>query len=319
MQLLFITSNRIGDAVISTGILSQLVDRHPYLSVTVACGEAAAPVFMNVPGLERIIILKKHHWIGHWFDLWRHAIRRHWDLVVDLRGSGLAFVLRAKERIRFRATLMPIHRVAQLSMAMKFDPPAPPKLWLSPEDEARAAALVPRGTPLLALAPTANWHGKQWPIERFIAAAKRLTAADGPLPDGRIMVVGGGGVERETALPLLSAFEAQRVIDLLGNTDLLTAAAALRRADLFIGNDSAPMHMAAALGVPTLGLFGPSREIHYAPYGSHCRAVRGALSYDAIVDAPDYDRFKPVSYMTSLSIDAVVAAALSLVKAPCAA
>src|SRR6185312_9513015 len=116
-----------------------------------------------------------------------------------------------------------------------------PRLWLSARDEARASALVPPGSPLLALAPTANWHGKQWPIECFIAAAKRLSASDGPLPDAQFLIVGGPG-ERDAALPLISAFEPDRIIDLVGTADLLTAAAALRHADLFIGNDSAPMH-----------------------------------------------------------------------------
>jgi ADP-heptose:LPS heptosyltransferase len=96
---------------------------------------------------------------------------------------------------------------------------------------------------------------------------------------------------------------------------LPVAAAALKAATLYIGNDSGLMHVAAAMGVPTLGLFGPSRENHYAPYGPKGRSIRGSLSYDAIINAPDYDRHLPVSYMTALNVDDVVATAHIMLRA----
>jgi ADP-heptose:LPS heptosyltransferase len=68
-----------------------------------------------------------------------------------------------------------------------------------------------------------------------------------------------------------------RFIDLAGRVDLLTAFACLKHARLFIGNDSGTMHLAAAAGVPTIGLFGPSDERLYAPWGRTPRscAARG--------------------------------------------
>lgn len=315
MQLLYITSSRIGDAVLTTGLLNHLIEDNPGLKVTVACGPAAVPLFRNVPGLERLIPLEKRGRFGHWLDLWLATVGRRWDLVVDLRGSGLSWFLRAGARYRFRPVDSEDHRVVQIAEAVGLWPPPPPHLWLSARDEARGAALVPPGPPVLALAPTANWHGKQWPAERFLAAARALIGPDGPLAGGRVLVLGAGGAERVAAEPLLAGLDPARTIDLVGGVEILTAAAAIKRADLFIGNDSGLMHMAAALDVPTLGLFGPSRETHYAPYGPKGRAVRGTLSYDAIVKAPDYDRFKPVSYMTALTVETVVAEARALLAA----
>ena len=78
--------------------------------------------------------------------------------------------------------------------------------------------------------------------------------------------------ERPQAAPLLAAMPAGPRIDLVGRTDLLTAAAVLRRCTLFIGNDTGLMHIAAASGTPTLGLFGPSPVEQYAPWG-RCTAV----------------------------------------------
>ena len=56
MKLLFVTSTRLGDAIISTGILNQLIEDNPNLRITIACGPAAAPIFEKVPNLERVIV-----------------------------------------------------------------------------------------------------------------------------------------------------------------------------------------------------------------------------------------------------------------------
>jgi ADP-heptose:LPS heptosyltransferase len=170
---------------------------------------------------------------------------------------------------------------------------------------------MPPGPPVLALAPTANWGGKQWPAERFTALAERLTGRGAPLADARIAVFAGPG-ERDAALPVLEAVPRARRIDLAGTLDLLTAAACLERAAFFVGNDSGLMHLAAAVGTPTLGLFGPSREEHYGPWGERALAVRTDLSYDAILAKPGYDHTRHVSHMETLSVDKAETAALQL-------
>ena len=107
---------------------------------------------------------------------------------------------------------------------------------------------------------------------------------------------------------------ARQVTNLTGKLDLLTTAACLESAKLFVGNDSGLMHMAAAVGAPTLGLFGPSRETIYGPYGRHTASVRTDLSYEEITGAPGYDYRSHESRMTSLSIDKAERAALALLE-----
>ena len=68
------------------------------------------------------------------------------------------------------------------------------------------------------------------------------------------------------------------------------------------------MHIAAASGVPTLGLFGPSRDEHYAPWGERTAVVRTPESYDQILASPGYDYRDQKSLMTSLSVDRVAEA-----------
>jgi ADP-heptose:LPS heptosyltransferase len=310
-NVLFITATRIGDAVLASGLLARLVETMPTARFTIACGPAAAPLYQAVPRLARLIVIRKQRRAGnHWLKLWGETVGTRWDLVVDLRSSALSWFLLTKQRRILSPIKTDEHRVIRLSRVLGSSAPIAPKLWASPEAEAQAEALVPRVGLALALGPTANWHGKQWPIERFVALTQRLTAPGAPFADAPILVLGGLG-ERETAAPLLAALPPERRVDLVGTVDLLTAYACLARARLYIGNDSGLMHLAAASGIPTLGLFGPSPDAHYAPWGPLNAVVRGE-PFEAIVHAPDFDRFAPRSYMTAITVDAALDAALAL-------
>lgn len=308
MKILFITASRIGDAVLSTGVLGHLLDRHPGARVTIACGPAAAPLFAEVPGLERLLPMVKRPRAGHWLSLWRQAAPSWWDVVVDLRASAFAWMVPARRRLVFRPSREPVHRVVQLGRLLGLAEPPPPRLWIGDRHHDAAARLVPPGGPVLAVGPTANWGGKQWPAERFAALVARLTAPGGILPAARVAVFGGPG-EEGAARPVIESVPADRRLDMVGRLDLLTAAACLRRCDLYVGNDSGLMHIAAAAGVPTLGLFGPSDDTFYAPWGERAARVRGGESFRDIIGAPGYDHRSGESRMLGLTIDAAAAAA----------
>ncbi|MCR6629387.1 MAG: glycosyltransferase family 9 protein [Magnetospirillum sp.] len=310
MKILFVTSNRVGDAILSTGILSHLVAR-PGARVTVACGPAAAALFADVPGVERVVVMTKRRRGGHWLDLWRQTVGSFWDLVVDLRGSALAWLVPCRRRRVFRPSHDPVHRVVQLARLLKLDPPPAPQLWVGVADDERAAVLMDGSGPVLAVGPTANWGGKVWPAERFAAAIAVLTAPTGILPGARVAVVGGPG-ERDMARPVLDSLPPERRIDLVGNQPLGVVGACLRRTALYVGNDSGLMHMAAAAGTPTLGLFGPSKEEHYAPWGERCATVRTRQSFHDIVHGEGYDFTSQATRMDGLSVEDVVAAATAL-------
>ena len=310
MRILFVTATRIGDAVLSTGLLSYLVERHSGARLTIAAGPVAAPLFEAVPGIERIIVVRKQPLALHWPRLYGLVAGRRWDIVVDLRGSALAWLLRARERRVMAKGDRRENRVRQLGRLFDLDPPPGPRLWLAPEHERRAEALVMPGAPVVAVGPAANWRGKQWRGERFAELAQRMTAAEGALPGARVAVLAAAH-EREQAEPLLGAIPAGRAIDLIGRTDLLTAAAVLKRCAIFIGNDTGLMHIAAASGVPTLGLFGPSPIDQYAPWG---RLTATAQSEDGqkMMFREGFDHRTTDTLMDSLSVDAVEAAARKL-------
>ena len=303
LKILFITATRIGDAVLLSGLVAHLAEKYPGARFTIACGAPAAPLFEAVPGLERLIVIEKQRFHSHWLSLWADCITTRWDRVYDLRGSMIGRLLVARNRHIGDYRDDSIHRVEELGRLIGVSPPPSPRIWVS--DEAAAAAealvLVPPGGRVLAVGPTANWGGKQWPADRFAALIRRATDPGGIL-DGAHVAVLCAGSEREMAAPVLNALPDDRRIDLIGQT-LPVAAACIERASLYVGNDSGLMHIAAATGTPTLGLFGPSPETRYGPWGPYCAAVRTVEGFKELVLAPDFDHLSQKSLMTGLSVD----------------
>lgn len=294
MRILVISSNRIGDAVITCGVMDHLVRTYPACRVTIACGPIAAGVFARMPNLERIILFEKRPYDLHWLLLWRKLVLTAWDLVVDFRGSGMAYLIPAKRRAVRRR--VPGRMFEQYAAMLKIDPAPLPVVWTGEADRARAAALLPADRPVIGLGPTANWDPKIWPAERFVALIDALAA--GPLPSTAVAVFAGPGErERSMADPLLTALP--DAIDLCGTLTLPEVAACLQRCALFVGNDSGLMHLAAASGAPTIGLCGTTldRAEEMAPIG---RLAAWALAHGPT--------------MQDLSVDDVLAACVRLLS-----
>ncbi len=264
-RILFIAPRMIGDAVMACGVLDRLTRTHPDARFTVAAAPEAAGLFAHMPGLERTIVVRKRQTHAHWLALWAEVVGTRWDGVIDLKGSGLPYAVLARRRFMRRP--MPGLRLFEQHAALLGLDPAPlPVAWTGPAERARAAALIPAGTPVVALCPTASWTPKMWPAERFAALFRRL--AGGPLPGARAAVFGGPGArEREGAAPLLAALP--DAVDLCGALTLPEAAACLERCALSVSNDSGLMHLAAATGIPTLGLRAhvPDQAARVAPAG----------------------------------------------------
>ena len=280
--------------MISCGILERLRLENPRARFTVACGVVAAGVFARMPGLEQLIVFEKEGFDLHWLRLWTRLVGRFWSQVVDVRSSGISFFLAAGRRKILKGGRRPGRRYEQLGAAMGFSPAPLPVAWTAPADDAKAAALLGEGV-VIGLGPTANWAGKIWPPERFVALYNELA---GLFPEARVAVFAGPGAhERALAEPVLAALPG--AIDLVGNLSLPEVAACLRRCAIFIGNDSGLMHLAAAAGAPTLGLFGRSRADEYAPAGVRTQV---AVAPGPAGGAP----------MEGLSVETVAAAARRL-------
>jgi len=133
-----------------------------------------------------------------------------------------------------------------------------------------AAGLAP-ATPYLVLNPNAGQLSleRRWPRERFTALAERALATW----DGAVVLIGSAHERAYTAGVGTEARDGGRLLDLCGELTMGELCALLEGARAVVSNDSGPMHLAAALGAPTLGLFGPETPLMYEPLGEHARSL----------------------------------------------
>jgi lipopolysaccharide heptosyltransferase I len=115
--------------------------------------------------------------------------------------------------------------------------------------------------PAIALLPRSRWETKNWPLEYFIKLAQLLNETVA----GSLFLI--GGPDDKNACATIESQVGDGIINLAGKMSLSETGAALEKMDLLITNDSGPMHMAAASGVPCLALFGPTDAGRTGPYG----------------------------------------------------
>lgn len=310
MRVLFITANRIGDAILSTGLLRHVVDAHPEAEITVVCGPLCVDLFRAVPGLDKIIPLQKESWNRHWLGLWWRCLPYYWDIIIDLRNTAISRLLLHGKRFGYTHGDDALHKVAQNAAIMRLAVPPDPKIWVNETDQTEAQTLLGDG-PIIALGPSANWFPKQWPPEHF-AALMRDFCADDDLAAYRFLLLAAEH-ERGQLEPVLAAIPPERRITLIGSS-LALGAACLERADLYIGNDSGLMHLAAAVGTPTLGLFGPGYEKIYGPWGAHTAYLRTPESTAALLALLPHPGAHEPNLMKTLTVERVAGKARRLLK-----
>lgn len=175
--------------------------------------------------------------------------------------------------------------------------------------ELLAAAGVAPGTPVVALNPGAtNSRAKQWLPERFAAVGDALADRTG----GRVAVVGSSG-EAATARRVASLMrDPSRAVVLAGKTTITELVGVLSNAVALVSNDTGPAHLGAALGLPTVTIFGPTEQFATYPVGP-----RAAIAHHAVECAPCMLRDCPIDHrcMTGLEVGAVVEAADAVLNA----
>jgi ADP-heptose:LPS heptosyltransferase len=306
--ILYIAEADAEDAVLSSGTLAHLVEALPQATFTVVGSPASAPLFADLPRLERLIVLDRDgRW--DWIALWNQVRETNWGLVVDMRGSTLSGKLRRQKRAVKGKILPDVHLVEQAARVLQLDEIPAPKLFVGRDTQEAADALIPVGEgPILAIGPGVDWIGKRWPADRYAKVALSLLGEDGPLAGGRLMIV-GEEADRDAAHSIRFAVKRERVIELQGRLTRLQTVAALSRADFYIGGDSLWTQLAVAAGVPAVGVFGPSDETLRRPWTG--AAVRGPRSLQEFIDL-DPRLNQHIQHMMDLPYERVLKASKKL-------
>lgn len=275
-RLLVVTLSNIGDLVLTTPVFEALAATFPGQLIDVIGDARSSALLRAAPYVGEIYNYDKRASLSEHLAFLRRCRARRYELVVDLRTVHLGWLLRARRRLLKRERRVP-GRHAVLAHFSALRPllgaaaePPPCRIHLEPAAEQRAHDLLSGlpGTRWLAVAPGANYAGKKWPREAFADLLRRAA------PDVDAVVLLGSAQDMADTEYLASVGPPAR--DLAGRTTLLEAAASLARCQAFVGNDSGLGHMAAAVGVPTLTVFGPGDPPRYRPWSKVGRIVCAA-------------------------------------------
>jgi heptosyltransferase-1 len=333
-RILLIRPSALGDVFRSIPVLNSLSQAFPGVPIDWVVQEGFQDAIRAHPAVSRVIGFPRHR-IQHWWRSPAHSrraisffrgLRGGYDVVVDAQGlarSGLmALASRGRRRIGFadagegawlsytdRITvpdgLHAVDRMLALLKGAGMEPIADSALFVPKDVEVdwsswRSSSIG--DGPYVALAPTSRWVSKEWPAEFWSELAARL------LGDGharRIVLLGGSGeVER-----LAEIAGGRRGIEIAaGQGTLAFSMAAVRDASLVVANDSAMIHAAAGLGVPLVGLFGPTDASISGPFG---RASDCITSPDADPSLHYRDAQIGDRVMRAISVDSVQAACIA--------
>lgn len=291
-RILFITLSNIGDLVMTTPLLEALHLAYPDYLIDVVADPRSSELLRACPYIDKVIHRDKRAGAGGTLRLITQLRERHYEIAVDLRTAFLTLFIRCGDRgQKRRGTSRGAHAVQHHFTALGpiLGPLAeipPARLWLDEHSRARASELLEgrSNERSLVVAPGANWPGKIWPVSHYAELLKGLASAF-----DHVIVVGaesdraaGETLRKASQLPLTN---------LAGATGLLEAAACMSGARAFVGNDSGLGHMAAALAVPTVTVFGPGQPARYRPWGQRAEIVLApdgdlaALEAPAVIDA----------------------------------
>ncbi len=278
----------------ASGIIDRLKDEPSFI----IANPQTAPLFEDLPNLEKLIVMVKKPWERHWIDAWRETRGQQWHRIVDFRRAGLPYFLKAKEKYVWKdSNTSPFHIVQQVSQCFGYSTPLSPHLWFSKERIFRTKP----SRPTFAVAPIPGWKGKQWPLENFTTLLKMFCKT---YPDAQVAVFTAPS-ERNLIEPLLKVLPQDQYFDTTG-WPLLDSAALIKASCLFLGNDSGLMHVSAAVGTPTIALFGPSNEAIFGPWSdktpSPHRVIRGEPFTGCIRQVKETES---TCYMTSLLVPPV--------------
>jgi len=315
-KILFITLTNIGDVILTTPILGALLKHFPQAKITVVASPQTVNFFKGNPSLCKVIIYNK-------FSPWHEKIKllfkirkEKFDMVIDLKNTLFGFCSGARyktplfkrynERIYKKNIFLNIlktlfKRYFNLNLNTE---KTPFYIWTSKEDKREAEHLLGicgclGNKKLVAINPFARSDTKSWPFENFAKLIRQIKVK------GDLQIVLVGSKQDEEGCFRLAGNNESSICNLCGKTSLRVLAEVLKKCSCLITNDSAPMHLGAAVDIPVIAIFGPTDPRKYAPHGLMHKIISVNLDCQPCEKAQCIFRKKPADCLKKISVDEV--------------
>ncbi|MFC1488659.1 glycosyltransferase family 9 protein [Thermodesulfobacteriota bacterium] len=306
-NILLIQLGDIGDVVLSLPTIRALRENFPQANLIVAVMEKAGGLVEKCPWVRGVIAIKKNRWkwykeITYQKAFFSHLRKYRFDMAVDLRtgtrGAILAFLSGARLRIGYYTNSEKPWRNRMFTHLHKPEPRpgwhltefyqgilrdfnvSTEKIWpeirISVERQQSAEAFfrkenIPLDRPIIAVQPFSLWKYKEWSIAKYIELISRITT------EYKLTVILTGSSDEQRRAEEIAKKCGQDVFNLAGKTSIGMLSAVLKMCDLFVGGDSAGVHISAAVGIPTVSIFGPTAAFAWAPRGEKHSVIQKEL------------------------------------------
>lgn len=321
-RILIVRLSAIGDAIQTMPVACALRERFPEAFLAWVVESRAASLLRGHEAIDELIELPRG-WLKSPGGVWRLRRRLHdlrFDAAIDVqsltKSAIVAWLSGAKQRIGFGnpggrelskwlnnrrvdpKTTHVVDRYVELLRPLDIESPTV-RFQVPQRDEDRATAErivgeLGLGDGFAMVNPGAGWPSKLWPTDRYAAVAEHLNKA-WHLPT---LVVWAGAAERAMAEQIAGAGP---IVHIAPSTTLPELAALARRARLFVGSDTGPLHLAAAVSTPCVGLYGPWPATRHGPYGERNIALQKMIFEGSARGR----RTAPPIYMESITTEMV--------------
>ena len=291
-NILIIKLSAIGDVIHALPVAHALKNTYPDCRITWIVEKAAYELLTNNPYIDEVLLFDKPQYksvsglMVHGYQLMQQLREKEFDVAVDLQGlaksAAISLLSGAKEKWVYCNARELSHWVGQVicgqhaqghvvdryldvaaHMGCSVTPVAFPISFTEAEEiRARsrgAHAGLKEGNPYVILVLGANWPNKRWPARHFALLADALY-------NGGLIPVLAGSNSDDFLAEEVTALASIPPINLVGKTTLKEAAYLLKQAQVVVGGDTGPMHLAVAVGTPVVALFGPTDPKRNGPY-----------------------------------------------------
>jgi len=282
-RILVITLSNIGDVILTTSVIDTVINEFPGVKLDVIVGPRAKDIFEEHRNINRIYVYDKHTSFMEKLKLIKELHSKHYDVAVDLKHTVIPYLVGAKVKSpAFGRIKEGLHKKDQhlsviKSMGMKTEN-AKSNIQISQKDKERVSGYLKQiKGKFVVVSCGAKSHTKRWPTSYFAALCDKIKNDLGY----EVVLVG----KEEEVSP-----DSDRVVidevkqkmktkahDFIGMTNVRELSVLIKESHLLITNDSAPLHVASCVNIPTIAIFGPTDEKKYGPLADRSIVLRKKL------------------------------------------